>query len=957
MFHKKRILSLNINGSSEVKIKNLKELVQQQDIYAVLLQEFKAKLIPDSILAAFPPENWRYCFSKFKIGESQGLLSLIRRTSDISVETERLSDTGLLLHRITLVTEAETFKFGNFYIRPSLDLSKKSYLELFETFIGSVECAYGDFNYNTNNRASILDNMLEKFQRIQLVDFPTFKKAGQSLRCDNLTDIIISKPEIFHQVIDTNLFIGDHVTIRDTIEIKYTKTETTEKSKPNHFYYDKEKITKDVKAKYWASLPESPKFTDLGKLTNQLLGVCRSRKKPDTNKISLEYFGGDEEPDVENPITRFWQEACQEMSSLYDIGSVFEAIKVFSDGMSFSEQKTSKFSRNQQNKALKKYKDRVACSKKLSHELNLKYARILRTVATRFRNKKPSFTFSKSQVLTELKKLNKDAKEGPDGFLPCFFPSLDDDTGMTKLTSLLNNLIFSNPAGIFLPHRLKMANLTFIPKNEDTAECRPLLLNSRILAIMDRLINTLVLKWINNSPRFTNRHAFRPFRGVENAFDEIINFIETAKKNNETVVLFQGDLANAYNGCHHKLIIIRFYELLHEQGLKHDHESSWVLLYLKNWADRYVYFENTSFRLMTGVPQGSPLSPSVFSVIFNWDSKASRDDELLIAVLTIFFADDLSWLIRGKDWEVMNRILNATLDDLDHWCQVNDFQLNAKKSKILIIGDARGSAKLSVQEKYSEIEVVGHLRVLGLIFDSKFTFSWHFYTIEKYMKTRIFALQKLRRLGLSERCLRAAALCLRSKLSFGLYHYMVMSKTLFSKFEHLWVEICRKWTGATQFVPIETMIRESGTCTLETFITYLLMSRSLRGAKLLPKAKLLPSTPYKTTLPTSPKIQIQKRSSNRPSTMLKTAQSKLKADNLALEKLEKNSEKFLARISDDDKEVFREVLNKYTIDKVKLKLKGALKVSFKSDARNRTKIFEEIKKGKIEKYKLEKYSA
>ena len=127
---------------------------------------------------------------------------------------------------------------------------------------------------------------------------------------------------------------------------------------------------------------------------------------------------------------------------------------------------------------------------------------------------------------------------------------------------------------------------------------------------------------------------------------------------------------------------------------------------------------------------------------------------------------------------------------------------------------------VTLPEKFAKIEVVQHLRVLGVFFDTRLSFSNYLSRIEGYMQPRICALQSLRRLGLSDKCLRAAAMCLRSKLTFGLYHLMFLSDSAFERLEVLWTKIVRAWTGATRFVSTLDMLEQSGTCSLREFTVY-----------------------------------------------------------------------------------------------------------------------------------------
>merc|ERR1719454_261087 len=204
---------------------------------------------------------------------------------------------------------------------------------------------------------------------------------------------------------------------------------------------------------------------------------------------------------------------------------------------------------------------------------------------------------------------------------------------------------------------------------------------------------------------------------------------------------------------------------------------------------------------MAGVPQGSPLSPSVFTITFCWDYTGRDYDSITVTVC--FYADDFSIVIQGKNWTLINRLLDKILGDLENWCEVNDFKLNFDKSKILVIGS---QGKVELHGSFEPVEIVQQLRILGVIFDSGFNFNWHIQTCETYLNRRIAAVRCLRSLGLADRCLRAAAFCLRSKLKFGLFHLMFVSDSGFEKLEKLWTSLVRAWTGCTQFVPIQVML-------------------------------------------------------------------------------------------------------------------------------------------------------
>ena len=149
----------------------------------------------------------------------------------------------------------------------------------------------------------------------------------------------------------------------------------------------------------------------------------------------------------------------------------------------------------------------------------------------------------------------------------------------------------------------------------------------------------------------------------------------------------------------------------------------------------------------------------------------------------------------------------------------------------------------------------------------------------------------------------------------------------------------RAWTGATRFVPTVGMLEKSGTCTLYDFVTYLLMSRHLKGAKLLPVDCFSTSSPTLQALPASPK-EDNKTYNLRSSTRQQTLESQERVEIAQREKAKLKTEKFTQAVPESSKEIFATQKALWPIYKVKLKLKMALKITAKSNLRERKLYFQ-----------------
>ena len=165
-----------------------------------------------------------------------------------------------------------------------------------------------------------------------------------------------------------------------------------------------------------------------------------------------------------------------------------------------------------------------------------------------------------------------------------------------------------------------------------------------------------------------------------------------------------------------------------------------------------------------------------------------------------------------------------------------------------------------------------------------------------------------------------------------------MAKTNFQKLEQLWTKLVRAWTGATQFVEVQKMMELSGTCSLRTFVNYLVMSRYIGKIRLLPKGCLDPPRPDLHVLPFSPP---EKSYNLRSSTKHNTEETTRKREEEERLKGLTGSQKYMEMMSVEDKEEFAVLRKKVLPSQIKMKLKTMLQVTRKVNLQARNSYFEE----------------
>ena len=159
-------------------------------------------------------------------------------------------------------------------------------------------------------------------------------------------------------------------------------------------------------------------------------------------------------------------------------------------------------------------------------------------------------------------------------------------------------------------------------------------------------------------------------------------------------------------------------------------------------------------------------------------------------------------------------------------------QNNEDKSKVICFGNHSFVGLGSVQQ-------VQVLRVLGVLFDSAFSFRKHALHVAHYIRRRRYPLRYMRYLGLSEGLLRAYSINLRQKYVYGLWWLPYVSASSTELLERSWVGVLRDWTGADNTISRIYVYTASGCPPLSNFANYLMLKRAASWHE-----KKLPRRPF-----------------------------------------------------------------------------------------------------------------
>ena len=811
----------NVNGvgaGSVNKLQRLKHHIRTTKRPITFIQELKVK----SFSIAFREIFSEPMFTIFHTHIGQGAMIIIYNellpnefftlnyTHSLSVST---------IHQMLEIVDINgvAAKFSHIYQSPSQPVPPQLFTEI-DDF--SPDFALGDPNLTVHGQkfTDWLNKENSMFSQ-NIVDFKTFR-SHRTRELTTTPDGIFPKAELIPSIIvhDSGVIYSDHVRIDVSFASKlfFPPSNDTPVTKvlPKYNFDSK---SAEI-SKIWNNLPVSPKFPHVRENIRKIAEIAKIRSKPRTSPpITLPAESN--EAAIEQINTKFTK-FTEKINAAKDLGKTWHFIKKNAKDTS-SSPNSVKIARNKQKSSfsvlkLKLSRDRTLPLTQIQHDKGLKVKRILKNYKKYY--KKLSFdqvAFTKEELSNVLDGLNTASAAGPDCTTCGAYPK-KTSKNWHKILYAINDQLFNAPK-ILLPPWSKQARLVQVPKPDGSGKLRPISILNFLACIIDRLKQNRLDTLIHADPDLRNRFGFIRKRNCEDVVGAILDEVESDQKSKLMSCLIQLDLSSAYDLVSFANVIIAL-DIFLRRNKAHLTQPH-LLLFVYDWCkNRKILFENTSFCPANGLPQGAPLSTSLFVIVFNYFPKKSdsKDDPTISA---FFFADDLGLKIAAKTLELLQITVKSAINEFKNWCESNDMILNAKKSKILWFC----SSELDIGE---EIESVDSVRVLGVIFDRKLNFSKHVSSIVDYCKKVRAPLYYLQKMGLNDSLCRQFVLGARAKFCFGLYWQAKIAKVHQNTLETWWTNLLRTWLGARRRLSREFVFQAAGLPKIRDFSTYLLLKRS-----------------------------------------------------------------------------------------------------------------------------------
>ena len=354
-----------------------------------------------------------------------------------------------------------------------------------------------------------------------------------------------------------------------------------------------------------------------------------------------------------------------------------------------------------------------------------------------------ALTLSVEQVRRVLLEANPRKAAGPDCIPGKVLRACAD-----QLAGVLARIFNASLAQGVVPRCLKRAVIVPVPKKSTIGglnDYRPVALTSIVMKCFERL----VLQHLKSClPRDFDQmqFAYKANRSTDDAIATALHLTLSHLERPGTYArLLFVDYSSAFNTIVPSILVAKMTELGFSPPI-----CTWVGDFLTGRPQVVRVGKHTSqqLELSTGSPQGCVLSPFLYT-LYTHDCSPIHASNTIIK-----FADDTTLV--GLITEGDESCYREEVRRLEAWCKENSLQLNASKTKEVIMdfrrkAGSRDHAPLSIQGE--QVEKVASVKFLGTLISEDCSWSANSAALVKKANQRLYFLRVLRRQQVQQRLL------------------------------------------------------------------------------------------------------------------------------------------------------------------------------------------------------------
>ena len=423
-------------------------------------------------------------------------------------------------------------------------------------------------------------------------------------------------------------------------------------------------------------------------------------------------------------------------------------------------------------------------------------------------------SFSSFQLVSELE-VHKFIKDSPSKTCsldpwPTFLVKRCIDILLPSITKLVN---LSLQDGVF-PEPFKIAIVTPLIKKtslpkDDLKNYRPVSGLSFLSKLVERVVASQIRSHIDsNNLGNTFQSAYKAGHSTETALLCIQNEIHLSLSKGMPTALVLLDLSAAFDTIDHDTLLACLSTRFGFTG----YVLRWFTSYL---LDRFQSVKIGSvvsecFKLNFGVPQGSVLGPLLFSL---YTSPLSNVIAKFKDVKYHFYADDSQSFIHLSPGSCPNSFhqLKACLDEIRMWMFENKLKLNPGKTEFIVFGSMD---KFKWLKDSLPVNILGNclspndvVRNLGVLFDSKFSFTNHVNSVVKSSFTSLRDLHRIRRFLSYDVSIMVANALVSSRLDYCNSLFRSLSSKNITRLQNIQNCLARFVSGVSRFSHVSPILK------------------------------------------------------------------------------------------------------------------------------------------------------
>lgn len=284
------------------------------------------------------------------------------------------------------------------------------------------------------------------------------------------------------------------------------------------------------------------------------------------------------------------------------------------------------------------------------------------------------------------------------------------------------------------PQEWKKGRVIVFPKpntdHQKVSNYRPITLLPALGKIFEKIIRNQIIEHSgHNIPQ--HQFGFKKQTSTLHPLTILTSNIQTAKLNGYKSATLFIDVKKAFDSVWHRGLLFKLYQLELPDYIIH-----LIRQYLEN-RTLQVKIGNAlsnTFKLHQSVPQGSPLSPTLYNLYvhdFGESTAISQRDSYILQ-----YADDTALVAHGRNLQQTISTLQTQLNRCELWLSTWRLEANPLKSQLLIFHHKIKNTSPSVTLSNHRILPSSTAKYLGINLDNKLNFKHHTNLLKKRTVTR-----------------------------------------------------------------------------------------------------------------------------------------------------------------------------------------------------------------------------